>query len=84
MNPDEMHVSAWQPIPFSAAGFIRTMTRYHAQVHARDTALKSTRILAIAGVVILVAVLAWWHYQDSHARRMQFSNGHGTPVESPR
>jgi hypothetical protein len=46
--------------------------------------LKTTRFLAIAGIVILVAVLVWWHHQDSQARRMGFSSGHGNPVASPR
>jgi len=46
--------------------------------------MKSTRLIAIAGIVVLVVVLVWWHYEDNRARRMRFSGGHGTPVESPR
>lgn len=62
-----------------------TSARYHCLArHHGYNDLKSTRIFAIAGIVILVAVLAWWHYQETHARRMGFSSGHGNPVELSR
>jgi len=45
--------------------------------------LKPTRLIAIAGIVILVALLVWWQRHEGSLRRQGLSSGHGTSVELP-
>ncbi|WP_172461838.1 hypothetical protein [Dyella jiangningensis] len=46
--------------------------------------MKPTRLIAIAGIVILVALLVWWQRHENDLRRRGLSSGHGTSVELPR
>jgi hypothetical protein len=56
----------------------------HGALRRRTKHVKPTRILAIAGIVILVVAMIWKYHQDSRARHQQLQQGHGTSVELPR